>query len=62
MSNGETVSVLFCCMGNICRSPTAQGVFEALRDRQGLSRQIEVDSCGTGDWHVGEPPDRRQDQ
>jgi len=59
MRNGDTVSVLFCCLGNICRSPTAQGVFEALRDRQGLTRQIAVDSCGTGDWHVGSPPDRR---
>ncbi len=59
MRNGETVSVLFCCLGNICRSPTAQGVFEVLRDRQGLSRQIAVDSCGTGDWHVGKAPDHR---
>jgi low molecular weight protein-tyrosine phosphatase len=51
--------VLFVCLGNICRSPTAHGVFAALRDRQGLGHMIEVDSCGTGDWHVGQPPDRR---
>ncbi len=51
--------VLFVCLGNICRSPSAQGVFERrLRDR-GLAERFEVDSAGTGDWHVGNPPDRR---
>lgn len=59
MMGGTTTRVLFVCLGNICRSPTAQGVFEALRDRRGLSRLIEVDSCGTGAWHIGQPPDRR---
>jgi len=59
MTGATTTRVLFVCLGNICRSPTAQGVFEALRDRRGLGREIEADSCGTGDWHVGEPPDRR---
>lgn len=51
--------VLFVCLGNICRSPTAHGVFEARVVARGLEREIEVDSCGTGDWHVGHPPDRR---
>lgn len=52
-------SVLFVCMGNICRSPTAQGVFERLVEREGLEGEIRADSAGTGSWHVGEPPDRR---
>ena len=52
-------SVLFVCLGNICRSPTAEGVFRARVERAGLAGRIEVASAGTGDWHVGEPPDRR---
>ena len=59
MKQNGTVKVLFVCLGNICRSPTAHGVFEQLLERQGLSHLVEVDSCGTGDWHVGEAPDRR---
>ena len=51
--------VLFVCLGNICRSPTAQGVFESLVARCGLSEEVQVDSCGTGDWHVGSAPDER---
>lgn len=51
--------VLFVCLGNICRSPTAQGVFEGLVATRGLSGEIAVDSCGTGAWHVGSAPDRR---
>ena len=54
-----TVSVLFVCLGNICRSPTAHGVFQAMVERSGLYRYIEIDSAGTGDWHIGHPPDRR---
>ena len=46
-------------MGNICRSPTAHGVFEALVERKGLSKQIHVDSAGTHAYHVGEAPDSR---
>ena len=46
-------------MGNICRSPTAQGVFETLVERQGLSHCIETDSAGTHGYHVGDPPDQR---
>ncbi|MBS0319648.1 MAG: low molecular weight phosphotyrosine protein phosphatase [Proteobacteria bacterium] len=51
--------VLFVCMGNICRSPTAEGVFRARVERAGLAQRIVVDSAGTHDYHVGEPPDRR---
>lgn len=51
--------VLFVCLGNICRSPTAEGVMRALVAEAGLEEQIEVDSAGTGSWHVGEGPDRR---
>ena len=54
-----TTKVLFVCLGNICRSPTAHGVFEHLLAQHGLSQVVEVDSCGTGDWHVGDAPDRR---
>jgi protein-tyrosine phosphatase len=46
-------------MGNICRSPTAEGVFRRAVDLAGLARAIRADSAGTGDWHVGSPPDRR---
>lgn len=53
------VKVVFVCMGNICRSPTAEGVFRALVEREGLSGEISCDSAGTGAWHVGEAPDRR---
>jgi len=53
------VRVLFVCMGNICRSPTAHGVFEALVERKGLAERIEVDSAGTHAYHVGKSPDRR---
>ncbi|WP_156841431.1 low molecular weight protein-tyrosine-phosphatase [Novosphingobium aquimarinum] len=49
--------VLFVCLGNICRSPLAEAALRAEADRVGLD--IEVDSAGTGDWHVGEPPDSR---
>lgn len=51
------VSILFVCMGNICRSPLAEGAFRAEAARRGLA--VETDSAGTGGWHVGEPPDRR---
>ena len=51
--------VLFVCLGNICRSPTAEGVFRSHAERAGIAEQIRVDSAGTGDWHIGRPPDRR---
>ncbi len=53
------VKVLFVCMGNICRSPAAQVMFERLCEAQGLADLIEADSAGTHAYHVGEPPDRR---
>lgn len=53
------VSVLFVCMGNICRSPTAQGVFAKLVEDQGLADFIVIDSAGTHAYHIGEPPDAR---
>ncbi|RBW49825.1 low molecular weight protein-tyrosine-phosphatase [Marinobacter sp. F3R11] len=52
-------SVLFVCLGNICRSPTAEGVFRKLVEKAGLLEQIEIDSCGTGSWHIGKGPDPR---
>ena len=55
----ERIGVLFVCMGNICRSPTAEGVFRKLVSDAGLDAEIEVDSAGTHAYHTGEPPDRR---
>ena len=51
--------VLFVCLGNICRSPTAEGVLRHQLQAQGLGDLIEVASAGTSDWHVGKPPDSR---
>jgi protein-tyrosine phosphatase len=51
--------ILFVCMGNICRSPTAEGVMRRLLGEAGLTDRVEVESAGTGGWHVGEPPDER---
>jgi protein-tyrosine phosphatase len=51
--------ILFVCMGNICRSPTAEAVMRALVDRAELSERVRLDSAGTGGWHVGSPPDAR---
>jgi protein-tyrosine phosphatase len=53
------VRVLFVCLGNICRSPTAEGTMRGLVHEAGLQQEIEVDSAGTGGWHVGSPPDER---
>lgn len=50
-------AVLFVCLGNICRSPLAEAAFRAEASRAGL--EVEIDSAGTGDWHVGHAPDRR---
>jgi protein-tyrosine phosphatase len=52
-----TLAVLFVCLGNICRSPLAEAAFRREADRLGL--EVEIDSAGTGDWHVGRPPDAR---
>ena len=63
MTDGQYgISVLFVCLGNICRSPTAHGVFQNLIEQQGLSDTIYVDSAGTGNWHLGKPPDSRSIQ
>lgn len=59
MIASKPVNVLFVCLGNICRSPTAHGVFEQMVCTAGLSAAINVESSGTGSWHVGAPPDRR---
>jgi protein-tyrosine phosphatase len=53
------VRILFVCMGNICRSPTAEGVMRHLVKERGLEDEIEVQSAGTGGWHAGNPPDAR---
>ena len=50
------IRILFVCMGNICRSPLAEGVFRSLVSEQQLLEQFEIDSAGTGSWHVGQPP------
>lgn len=54
-----TIGVLFVCMGNICRSPLAEGLFLARAAQRGVADRFEVDSAGTGAWHVGEQPDAR---
>lgn len=51
--------VLFICLGNICRSPLAEGVFGFLAEERGLRDHFRIESAGTGAWHVGEPPDPR---
>ena len=56
------IKVLFVCLGNICRSPTAHAVLQQMVGQQGLQDKIVVDSCGTGSWHIGNPPDKRMQQ
>ncbi len=56
------VRVLFVCMGNICRSPMAEGAFRKLLKERGLEGRYEVDSAGTGGWHEGEPMDPRAER
>ena len=53
----ERRSILFVCTGNICRSPTAEGVLKSLCKEQGI--ELHIESAGLGDWHVGDPPDQR---
>lgn len=61
MPSGERrrIAVLFCCTGNICRSPTAEGVFRKLVLESGMQDSVFIDSAGTHDYHVGKPPDER---
>lgn len=54
-----TTRVLFVCLGNICRSPTAEGVLRAIAAREFPLLELDIDSAGTANYHVGEPPDRR---
>ncbi|KIX46119.1 phosphotyrosine protein phosphatase [Burkholderia pseudomallei] len=58
----KSVAICFVCLGNICRSPTAEGVMRRQVAAAGLDGAIEIDSAGTGDWHVGEAPDARAQQ
>ncbi|WP_319238639.1 low molecular weight protein-tyrosine-phosphatase [uncultured Propionivibrio sp.] len=55
----KKITVLFVCMGNICRSPTAEAVFRRALERSGLAEHVEVDSAGTDAYHVGQAPDSR---
>lgn len=57
--NDGMIQVCFVCLGNICRSPTAEGVMQHLVQAAGLGDRIAIDSAGTGAWHAGEPADRR---
>lgn len=54
-----TVRILMVCLGNICRSPTAEGVLRHKLRQAGLDQRVEIDSAGTGSWHLGSPPDER---
>jgi protein-tyrosine phosphatase len=51
--------LLFVCLGNICRSPMAEGVFRRIAEEEGVAHLFEIDSAGLGDWHIGQAPDRR---
>jgi len=53
------IKILFVCLGNICRSPTAEGVFRRLAEEAGLGDRVVIDSAGTGDYHIGSRPDER---
>ena len=59
MTTKHDVSVLFVCLGNICRSPLGEGILAHRLEEEGLSNRVRVDSAGTGAWHQGEPPDPR---
>lgn len=58
-ASSPQVRVLFLCLGNICRSPMAEGVFRAAVETAGLADAIHIDSAGLGSWHAGDPPDPR---
>lgn len=59
MKNCAPISVLFVCLGNICRSPLAEGIFLHQIEKAGLAHRFRVDSAGTGAWHIGHRPDPR---
>jgi protein-tyrosine phosphatase len=59
MASSKPFEICFVCLGNICRSPLAEGVFQTLINDQGLENQIIIHSAGTGGWHVGASPDAR---
>lgn len=59
MNINKKYSVLFICLGNICRSPAAQAVMQAMVDERGLTERFYIDSAGIGGWHVGDLPDKR---
>jgi protein-tyrosine phosphatase len=58
-NSSKKKKVLFVCLGNICRSPSAEAVFTGLVNNKGLAGKYEIDSAGTGGWHVGQPADKR---
>lgn len=62
MSHDGRIRILFVCMGNICRSPLAEGVFLHKANQRGVAGRFSVDSAGTGGWHVGDPADHRMRQ
>ncbi len=59
LENDKKHKVLFICLGNICRSPAAEGIMKHIVDEAGRSSDFAIDSAGMGDWHVGQLPDRR---
>lgn len=59
MSKTGKYNVLFICLGNICRSPAAQAVMQAMVDERGLTDRFYIDSAGIGGWHIGDLPDKR---
>lgn len=59
MGPAKTIEICFVCLGNICRSPLAEGVFQHLVNTENLQEKILIHSAGTGHWHVGSPPDAR---
>ena len=59
LKHKDKIRVLFVCLGNICRSPAAQGVFQAFVDSEGQSGRFLIDSAGTGNYHIGDLPDKR---
>jgi protein-tyrosine phosphatase len=59
MPSTNSVKICFVCLGNICRSPLAQGVFETLIAKENFQGLVHIESAGTGNWHVGKRPDKR---